>query len=89
VPGHGLIALDPNTGDEQWVLGHAASPIIKVGDKLLVNATNSLELVNRDSGTVVTTGKTARPIQHAIAGPNGSVILVTPRGVLLRLNPAQ
>lgn len=87
IPGEKLIALNPNTGDKLWDLSGGGIPIIAKGDQLLVNSHDKLQLVDQASGSVTTKVPTVLPVQSAVPGPEGSVILISQRGVLLRINP--
>lgn len=88
LPGGGVVALDSVDGAERWRLDTPALPIGRSGDDAILAATQSLLRVDLATGNVKAQGRTLR-LSTVLEGPDGSLVLVSPGGRLLRMNPAQ
>ena len=86
VPGRGLVAMDAISGQEKWVLPRQATPIIGDDDRLLLMVNGGLLLVNATDGSILEEVRTQK-LQTVIPGPDNSLILVSPNGRFLRINP--
>jgi len=87
VPNKELVALNSVNGAEKWRYKKAVKPVGVVNDQLLVMTPRELELMDMDSGRAIVSLATNRPISHALLGDEGDLVLVSPRGEMLRLAP--
>jgi outer membrane protein assembly factor BamB len=85
VPGKGLVALDHASGDQRWHLKQRLIPVSQRQGQLLLFRKAGLTLVRADVGVVITEAS-SDPLHNVVAGPEGSVILITEDGRLQRLN---
>jgi outer membrane protein assembly factor BamB len=81
----GLLALDHKSGDLRWQVKQPLTPVAEQQGQLLLFGKDQLTLIRSDSGVVISDAP-CDPMQSVIAGPEGSVVLVTPDGRLQRLN---
>ena len=81
-----MVAINKNNGEMRWELDHHARAVRQDGDHLLLFTETHLETVNPDTGEVLRRVETAAPLQAVLEGPNGSLILVSQKGRMLRLN---
>ncbi len=81
-----MVALDKRTGDERWRLDYRAVPVLERDGQLLLHTGNKLQLVDAQTGRLASEIST-RPIKRILHGPEGSLILISPTGDMLRLNP--
>lgn len=88
IPGHDLVALDPKTGNMKWSLQHAARPVALIHKRLLATLRNQIQMINPASGEV-DTRLPVHGLYQVVAGPHGSLIVITDQGVIQRLNPAE
>ncbi len=86
VPGDGIHAVSASDGTLQWKLVEDVTPIRMVGDAVLVHGESGLQLLSVEDGAVVESVPTL-PLVTVELGPDNSLILVTPTGRLMRLNP--
>lgn len=83
----GLVALEKDTGEERWRLARRAEFVLERDDgRLLLAGRDRLMLVHPDTGEVLEQANT-HPLETVLRGPDQSIILVSERGRLLRLNP--
>ncbi len=89
VPGKGLVALDTTDGTKpRWVIDEKLKPITGKGDNLLALAPQQLLLIEADSGRILRRVPTNDPVARTLIGPDDSLILISPRGRMIRLDPA-
>ena len=88
LPGSGLVAIDSVDGRERWQLDVSAQPVSVHDDRLLLATATSLLRVDVETGSLIDEAPTL-PIRTVLNGPDDSVILVSARGRLLRLNPTR
>jgi len=86
IAGEKLLALDSVDGGVRWELDEPAWPVTIRGDNLLVATSGSLQLIEVDAGRVVQRVPTA-DLATVLIGPDDSVVLVTAKGRLMRLDP--
>lgn len=87
LPNKGMIAVDAITGEEVWRADVTATPVIIRQKDMLLSTDNSLIALDLGDGEVRTEAQTL-PIMSVIpVGDDGSVILVSAEGRLLRLTP--
>lgn len=86
LPGDGLVALDAVDGTERWRLAEAAWPVTVVDEQLLAATSGALRRVDLETGEVLVQATTHK-LSTVLNGPDSSIILVSPRGRLTRLNP--
>lgn len=87
VPGRGLVALDVISGQEKWVLARQATPIVGNDERVLLMVDGGLLLVNATDGAELVEVSTHK-LMTVIPGPEDSLILVSPDGQMVRLNPS-
>ncbi|MCC6681816.1 MAG: PQQ-like beta-propeller repeat protein [Phycisphaeraceae bacterium] len=88
VPGKGLVALDTVDGNKpRWVINEQIKPVTGKGDNLLALAAKQLLLIEADSGRIVRRVPTNDPVARTLIGPDDSLILISPRGRMIRLDP--
>ena len=85
VPGEGTEAIDAIDGQFRWRLPVEAHPLSMNADQILMASTASLLNVEHTSGRVSYRAPTAL-LSTVLNGPDNSIILVSPRGQLTRLN---
>lgn len=88
LPGRGVLALDAVDGTVQWEMDQVALPVTRSGDHAIMATPRSLMRVDLESGDLVAESETLQ-LGAVLEGPEGSLILVSPRGRLLRINPVQ
>jgi outer membrane protein assembly factor BamB len=88
VPQGGMMAINSIKGDVKWHIDQEVQPIIEQDDRLLCAAERSLLWVDSQTGSVIASAPTQR-LKTVIAGPDGSLLLISPRGRMLRLNPRE
>lgn len=82
----GLLALDARDGRELWRLDAPAELVREREDgRLLLRTDTGLMLVHPETGEVLAEAPTQR-LETVLLGPDQSIILVSQRGRLLRLN---
>lgn len=84
-PNRGVVALTAVDGDEVWRTDVNANPVVERDQDLLMHTDNSMFLLDLDDGEVLIEAPT-RGIQTVIPGPGESLILISPRGRVLRLS---
>ncbi len=89
VPDEGVVALDAPTGQVRWELdGVKALVVAQQDNDAILGGSDRLLRVSLDDGRVRTEVPTKR-LAAVRAGEDGSLILVTPQGRVLRLNPTR
>ena len=86
LPNKGLVALDAGNGQVRWTSSTPATPVKASNGRLLLQTGVGFSLVDEESGRVIDQADT-QAIQSSFAGPDGSVLLVSPGGRIHRLNP--
>ncbi len=86
LPTGGVVALNAADRAELWRLDTDALPVTEIGNHVLMNGTNQLILVDRQTGRTAVRVPTL-PLKTVLEGPDRSLILVTPTGRFLRLDP--
>ncbi|XAM00302.1 PQQ-binding-like beta-propeller repeat protein [Phycisphaeraceae bacterium D3-23] len=84
-PSGGIVAIGALDGEEQWRSDLNATPIVERDRDLLLHTSRSLLLLDLDEGETLVDAPTLE-LQTVVPGPNGSLILVSPEGRLLRIN---
>ncbi|MEM1109719.1 MAG: PQQ-binding-like beta-propeller repeat protein [Planctomycetota bacterium] len=87
-PGVGLTAVSANSGEAQWQIAETYQPITGLKGKLIATGDQVLLRIDPADGRVVQSVPT-RELQSAINGPDGSLLLVTPGGEIVRIDPHQ
>jgi hypothetical protein len=89
VPNNSTVALNRENGEVRWQLREPLKAVTQVQDtgELLLHGAQKLTLVRMDSGVVLSEART-NTLQDVVAGPDSSLLLVTPGGQLQRLNAA-
>jgi len=85
-PGRGMVAIDVRTGDERWRKPFVAYPVSRSEGTLLVHTADSFRVLNLESGKTLTEVP-VHPLKTVLKGPDGQMILVSPGGRLLLLDP--
>jgi len=88
VPGRALVAFEANRGEELWQASGDIHPIREQDGKLLAYTTESLLLMDPDTGRIIEEVP-MRPVKDVIATPNGGLLLVSEQGRVLLANPAK
>jgi len=86
VPGDGLHAVDALRGELLWKRDSIITPIQPIGQNFLAHTDRQLLIVSAEDGRALVVAPTKR-LRTVVAGPDESIIVVTPEGELLRLNP--
>ncbi len=86
-PAGQLVAINTIDGSVRWTLEEMAIPVWSTDERLMVATDHSLMLLNPETGVILDQAPTLR-LQKVVPGPDGSIILVSPEGRMLRLNPA-
>ncbi|MEM9913370.1 MAG: PQQ-binding-like beta-propeller repeat protein [Planctomycetota bacterium] len=85
-PTLGLTAIDADTGKSIWQTTDVVQPVASVGGKVIAFADKKLKKIEPATGEVLQTVPT-REIQMILNGPGNSLILVTPGGEIMRIDP--
>lgn len=85
-PGMGLTALDSRTGKPLWKSEESLQPVAEVDGKVIAYADKTLSKINPETGDVIQTVPT-REIDLFEPGPGQSLLMVTPRGEIMRIDP--
>ena len=83
-----LYAVNRGNGTEIWHRQNIGQPITLVDNQLLLARQSSLVLAGPDSGRMIMETPTSK-LHKVLAMTNNSLILITPQGQLIRLNPKQ
>lgn len=88
VPGRATLALDALTGEELWRAPAGTMPLRLDGDgdRLLAVRGDTLVQLDPADGREIDAARAVDPVD-VVEGPAGSLLLVTDRGRVLRLNP--
>ncbi|MCC7146533.1 MAG: PQQ-like beta-propeller repeat protein [Phycisphaeraceae bacterium] len=81
---NGLVAIDPQTGSELWRAKDNARPVGIDGDRLLLYAPPRLLVANPKTGEI-RQETLVRPLKFMLGVEDGSLILVSPDGLIERL----
>ena len=84
-PDKGLVALDAATGEPLWTNDTTGSPVKTFKGRLLLNDGSSLIAVDPESGKTVVQVP-VKPLRTVLLGPADSLILVSEKGQLTRLD---
>ncbi len=85
----GLVAVDAATGKEVWRINEPATPVLIRGDRLMLNMGSALREVELNTGRTIQEIAT-KPLKTVLHDPeSGSIVLVTPRGELQRIDPVR
>lgn len=84
-PDGGIVALNSLNGEERWRSDLNAKPVVERDRDLVLHTERNLLLMDLEDGETLVDAPTL-PLQMVIPGPNDSLILISPRGRLLRLN---
>lgn len=87
LPDGGLVAVNAINGKEVWRNDISATPILTRTQDLLLHTNSALVAVDLNDGELTTKAKTLKLQTVVPVGDNTSIILVSPDGRLLRLNP--
>ena len=82
-----LVALNAATGAEAWRIDAAVQAMVPMKAGLLLALPRSLQLIEAKTGKSLEAAPVADALQYVLTGPDASVILVTPRGRMARLDP--
>ncbi|MBB6431017.1 PQQ-binding-like beta-propeller repeat protein [Algisphaera agarilytica] len=85
-PGIGLTAINARTGKPLWKSEASMQPIAEVGGKVVAYADQTLSKINPETGDVIQTVPT-REIEIFEPGPGQSLLMVTPSGEIMRIDP--
>lgn len=86
LPNRELVCLDARTGKLVQRLPGPAQPVIQTPEGVLLNMRNRLRIVRTETGQVQME-LPVRPLQTILTGDDGVLILVSPTGRFLRLDP--
>ncbi|QDU71785.1 outer membrane protein assembly factor BamB family protein [Mucisphaera calidilacus] len=84
VDGVGLFAINPQTGEQNWLFKRAATPIAVTNGTLLANDTNALLRIDARTGDLIREAPTRR--LAAIVPVDNDLVLISPTGRVLRIN---
>lgn len=87
-PSGELVAIDALSGEELWRYPGQAQPVTLSDDKLLLAEPTRLVSIDMPTGKTIRQS-TMQKVQKVLPGPEGSLILVSARGRLMRLDPSQ
>ncbi len=82
----GLVALDARTGEEIWQLPFVAEPVMQFEETLLLLGDERLLTLDMGTGKVLTEVPVTS-VKKVLLGPEKQLILVSPAGRLLLLDP--
>ncbi|MEM9417751.1 MAG: PQQ-binding-like beta-propeller repeat protein [Planctomycetota bacterium] len=85
-PGLGLTALDSRTGKPIWKAEESMQPVAEVNGKVVAYADKTLSKIDPETGDVIQTVPT-REIEIFQPGPGQSLLMVTPKGEIMRIDP--
>lgn len=87
LPDGGLVAVNAINGSEEWRNNISGTPVIVRQQDMLLYTDNQLVSVDLDDGEVLNVSKTLPLMTVMPIDDDGSIMLVSPSGRLLRLNP--
>lgn len=85
-PGIGLTAIDANTGVAKWTIPDVPSPVTAYNGKVLLSYKTALTTIDPATGETVLKVPT-KPLEMIVKGPADSLIVVSEKGDVLRLDP--
>ena len=89
VAGKGMLAIEwegATGGNVRWEFASQAQPVALINQRLLVNTTKHLVLIESDSGKTYKQVPVRR-LQTVIGLDNGGILLISPKGKILRIDP--
>ena len=87
VPNPGIIAIDSINGSEIWRTDITATPVLTRQQDMLLYTNDALITIGLDDGAVTNQVKTRGLMNVIPVGDDGGVLLISPRGRLLKLSP--
>lgn len=84
--GHGTVAIDAIAGQVRWRIPEVAQALQGDEQRILMATDSSLQLLDSANGSTLARGATGL-LQSVLLGPDDSIVLVSPLGRMLRLNP--
>ena len=84
IPDQGLHAIEASDGSLRWRFTGKARPVARMGGRGVIDNTRELLLVDARNGKSLKVAPT-QPLQTTIAIDNNALLLVSPRGRILRL----
>lgn len=87
VGGEGLHVLDRGTGELLWTFAAEAQPVAMLDKRILLNNHVELLLVEPDKQGEVFMQVPVKPLQSVIHLPGDRLLLISPEGRILRLDP--
>jgi len=85
-PGIGLTAINANTGQPVWKTKDVFQPVASAQGNVIALGDKTLGKIDPANGKVLQS-LPIREIQTIITGPAGSLLLITPGGELMRVDP--
>lgn len=85
-PGLGLTAIDADTGKPIWKTTEVFQPVATVKGKVIAHVGKTLSKIDPATGKTLQTVPT-REIKMILNGPADSLLLVTPDGEIMRIDP--
>ncbi|MEQ9454610.1 MAG: PQQ-binding-like beta-propeller repeat protein [Phycisphaeraceae bacterium] len=86
VDGRGLFCIDPSTGESNWLFDRVATPLGIHDNRLLAYTRTALLKLDVRTGAVVAEAPTRR-LTAVVQLPDNALVLVSPTGRVLRINP--
>ncbi|MCE9590821.1 MAG: PQQ-binding-like beta-propeller repeat protein [Planctomycetes bacterium] len=87
IPGEALVSIDILSGAELWrIAADDAQPVLVSGSKVLMATRRSLMVLDNQTGKVLTQVPVEQ-VQTIVRGPENSIILVSTKGRMQRLDP--
>lgn len=87
IPGRGLVTIDATRKKDLWVGDENAKPVGMNKKGLILQLKNRLQIVDPSTGEKLNE-VAVQPLNAIKPGPDNSLILVSPKGRILRLDPA-
>lgn len=87
LPNPGIVAVDAITGKEIWRANVTAKPVLARKQDILLHNDHELIAASLDDGSVKTKVPTNRLHSVLPIGDDGGILLVSPKGRLLKLSP--
>lgn len=85
-PGRGLTALNSSTGKPRWNIEQPLQPVSEIDGKVVAHHDKTLAIIDPATGKVIDEVPT-RELDTIKPGPDNSLLLVTPGGDILRIDP--
>lgn len=87
LPDGGLVAVNAIDGKEVWRNDISAMPVITRQQDMLLHTSNKLISIDLDDGELLKESETLKLQTVVPIGDEGAILLVSPKGRLLRLSP--